>query len=398
MLIVTLDIIASMNSEFDPGLENLRGKLLLRRINDRASAQGRLVTFGNRQYLNFSSNDYLALANHASLKASAIAALDKFGTGGGASRVLGGGCLLHGELENKLAALKGTGEALLFGSGYCANTGILPAISRAGDALFSDELNHASLIDGCRLSRAVTHVYRHGDPTHLEGLLRDAPARRKIVVTDTVFSMDGDIAPLRDIYGLCVRYGALLYIDDAHGTGVLGPDTPVPGTGALGHFDIKDDERIIQMGTCSKALGSHGAFVAGDSKTIQWIVNTARSLLFSTALPAHAVSATLKALEILSAPEGILMLKQLWSNQRRLLGDLKDLGLDTGGSETPIIPVLMDSVASALDLSEHLYTQGIYAPAIRPPTVKRPRIRFTVTAAHTGEDIERLTHTIRKRL
>lgn len=369
-------------------MESLRKNSLLRALRDRASPQGASIAIGGREYLNFASNDYLGLAAHPRLVQAARAAIERYGAGAGASRLLAGGCPLHGELEAALARLKGTEAALLFNSGYSANTGMLPALARAGDAIFSDELNHASIIDGCRLSGAETFVYRHGEAAHLAELLGKARGKRKIVATDTVFSMDGDIAPLKEIFSLCGEHGALLYLDDAHATGVLGG-----GSGALAHFGLSPGPRIVVMGTLSKALGSFGAFAAAEDNTVRWLLNSARSFIFSTALPPAPVAAALEALRVLG--EGGGLLERLWENRRMLQASLEGLGLDTGQSETPIVPVLLGEPGEALALSGRLLERGIYAPAIRPPAVRRPRLRLTVTAAHRREDVERLADALR---
>lgn len=375
-------------SVFESGLDKLAQCSLVRKITDRASSQGPRIVMGNREYLNFASNDYLGLASHPEVVGAAKEALERFGAGSGASRLLAGGCTLHGELESRTAGLKGTEAALVMGSGYAANTGILPAIAAPGDVILSDELNHASVVDGCRLSRAETIVYRHGDVEHLEALLRGRQGGRRLVATDTVFSMDGDIAPLKDICRLTKDYGAILYLDDAHATGVLGG-----GKGALEHFGLEPEPWIIEMGTFSKALGSFGAFAAAERNTIDWLINTARSFMFSTALPPPAVAASLKALDILQREAGLL--ERLWTNRARLARELKAMGFDTGRSETPIIPLTMKDVREALALSARLFEKGIYAPAIRPPTVKEPRIRLTVTASQSREDLDRLVEALR---
>lgn len=356
---------------------------LLREVHDRASAMGRSITVDGRELLNFASNDYLGLASDDRLKHAASKAIMLFGTGAGASRLLAGGTRLHDELETNLASFKHTPSALVFNSGYAANTGALPSLAQAGDAIFSDELNHASLIDGCRLSEAAKYIYHHKDLTHLAHFLEVSTANRKVVATDSVFSMDGSIAPLPELYNLCQKHGAVLYIDDAHGTGVLGE-----GSGALGHFNMEPVPGIIQMGTLSKALGSFGAFIASDRNVTGWLVNSARSLIYSTALPPAAVAASMAALKIIRSDDS--RLKALWANRRRLLDGLGSLGLDTGRSETPIVPVMLGSVKEALALSSRLREKGIYAPAIRPPTVKEPRLRLTVTASHRAEDIDLL--------
>ncbi|MDP2752792.1 MAG: 8-amino-7-oxononanoate synthase [Nitrospirota bacterium] len=370
-------------------LKILKENRLFREIKDRASPQGSKIKLGGREYVNFSSNDYLGLANHPYIINKVKKALDEYGSGSGASRLLSGGSILHKELEDKTAQFKETESALVFNSGYAANSGIIPAITDKDDMIFSDELNHASIIDGCRLSKAKTVIYRHKDLSHLEDLIRKEDAKNKIVITDTVFSMDGDIAPLAGIYDICKKNNAILYIDDAHGTGVLGN-----GRGTLSHFNIKPEPWVIQMGTFSKALGSFGAFVTGNREVIEWIQNTARSFIFSTALPSCVIAASIAALELIKNDSELI--KKLWKNRDRAASDIKDSGYDIMGSETPIIPLKTGKVEDTLRISRHLYKKGIFAPAIRPPTVIEPRIRITVTASHTNNDIERLIMTLRE--
>ena len=375
---------------FSESLIRLKEKNLMREIKNRNSPQGSRILIDGENYINFSSNDYLGLANHPHVIESAQKVIATFGFGSGASRLLCGGSILHDELEKKTAEFKETESALIFNSGYSANTGIIPAIADEGDVIFSDGLNHASIVDGCRLSKAKKIIYRHKDIGHLSELIKKENTARKIVITDSVFSMDGDIAPLKEIYDLCVTLNYslstpnfLLYIDDAHGTGVLGS-----GKGALAHFGIKPEPWIIQMGTFSKALGSFGAFAAGSKSTIEWLLNTARSFIFSTALPSCAAAASIAALEVIEREPDIL--NKLWSNREQAVHGIIKLGYDIMGSETPITPVRTGTVEEALRISRHLMKNGIFAPAIRPPSVKEPRIRITVTAAHTAEDIESL--------
>ncbi|HXX53919.1 MAG TPA: 8-amino-7-oxononanoate synthase [Thermodesulfovibrionales bacterium] len=375
---------------FREKLEELRLNNLSRTIRDRMSTQGPVIRMDDRELINFASNDYLGLANHPEVRESATNSVDTFGFGGGASRLLGGGTVLHGNLEEQVARFKGTEAALALSSGYSANTGIIPTLAAEGDMLLSDERNHASIIDGCKLSRAETLVYRHRDVHHLEELIVSSPrcaGRRYVVVTDTVFSMDGDVAPLYKLCEICVKHGALLYLDDAHGTGVLGG-----GKGALAHFDILPEPWIIQMGTFSKAMGSYGAFVAGSREAIDWITNTSRSLIFSTALPSCVAAASSKAIDLVqSTPQ---LLYRLWDNRNLAFALLKGKGYDTGESETPIIPLKVNHIEDALHLAQRLYEAGIYVPAIRPPTVKEPRLRITVTAAHSKEQIESLVEAL----
>ncbi len=382
---------------FRAELEILREHNLLRELRDRESRQGPVILFHNKPYVNFASNDYLGLSSHPYLIERTKQALDSFGFGAGASRLLGGGTFLHRELERKVAFFKETESALVFNSGYAANTGLIPALAGEDTAIFSDELNHASIVDGCRLSKAAVFVFRHRDISHLEELIKKSAAQKNIIITDTIFSMDGEIAPLRDLHDLCRRYtrnlpshnSLLLYLDEAHSTGVLGT-----GKGALNHFSLKPEPWIIQMGTFSKALGSFGAFAAGTKGIIQWAENTARSFIYSTALPSCVVAASLASFDIIANDSSLL--KKLWANREKTVRGIQACGYDTGQSDTPIIPIMTGTVENTLRVSGRLFENGIYAPAIRPPTVREPRIRVTVTAAHTDEHIERLIEALRK--
>jgi 8-amino-7-oxononanoate synthase len=374
---------------FSEKIEALKAKKLFRELQDRRSPQGTRIVFDGREYINFSSNDYLGLANHPFIIERVKQALDSYGFGAGASRLLGGGSSLHNDLEARVAQFKKTEAALAFNSGYAANTGIIPSVADENTILLSDELNHASIIDGCRLSSAKTFVYAHKDIAHIESLLQKETAKRTVIITDSIFSMDGDIAPLNDLYTLCRNYNALLYVDDAHATGVIGG-----GKGSLAHFTINPEPWIIQMGTFSKAFGSLGAFLAGSEDIVQWASNNARSFVYSTALPACVIAASLAALELVENRTEFLT--QLWTNREKLARGITGLGYDTMGSETPIIPIRTGSVENTLRISEHLRRNGIFAPAIRPPTVKESRIRINITAAHTDEDIEQFVEALKK--
>ena len=367
-------------------LQSLSEKYLLRQIRDKEGViknSSRIILDG-KEYINFSSNDYLGLSNNQILIDSAKKAIDEFGVGTAASRLLSGGTTLHKELERTLSDFKNTESALILNSGYIANSSI-SVIAEEGDIIFSDELNHASLIDSCRLSKAKRVIYKHCDIDHLSNLLKKESGRKKIIVTDSIFSMDGDIAPLRDIYNICqqLKDEIILYIDDAHGTGVLGS-----GKGALAHFNINPEPWIIQMVTFSKALGSYGAAIAADKIIIDYLINSMRGFIFSTALPPYIVAVTLKALEIIEKDDTLI--NRLWANRDRAIKKIKSLGFETLNSESPIIPIVIGDIKDTLRLSKYLIDNRIYAPAIRPPTVKVPRIRITVTAAHSEEDIDML--------
>jgi len=309
--------------------------------------------------------------------------MERYGFGSGASRLVSGNTEMHEELERRIAVFKGAESAILFNSGYAANTGIIPAVAGAGDLVLSDQLNHASIIDGCRLSRARTEVFRHRDMDHLETLLRsNTTAPRKLIITDGVFSMDGDIAPLPDLVRLAERYHAILMVDDAHATGVLGGH----GRGTAEHFGLKDRVHI-QMGTLGKALGSFGAYVAGARDIVRYLLNTCRSYLFSTSLPPAVCAASIASLDVLEAEPW--RREKLWNNRNRLAHGLASLGVSFTPSVTPIFPLLVGSSDQALQASRRAFAQGMFATAIRPPTVPdgSARLRATVMATHSEKDI-----------
>ncbi len=369
-------------------LETLRRDNLLRIIEDRDSGQGRIIKRGGRELLNFSSNDYLGLASANTYRNRTGKVLHG---GAGASRLLSGGTAEHARLEQEIALWKGTETSLLFTSGYAANTGAVPALSDEETVIFSDELNHASIIDGCRLSRAEKTIYRHLDMAHLRAALSKTGCRKKIIVTESVFSMDGDIAPIDELAEIASRHEALLYIDDAHATGVLGG-----GKGSLAEFNISRQSFIIEMGTLSKAAGSIGGFIASTRLVREFLVNRARSLIYTTALPVHAVTTSIENIRMIRETPDLI--RRLWRNREHLYSGLRDMNLDTGRSRTPIIPLILKDNSSALRLSEFLSSRGIYAPAIRYPTVRSPRLRITVTAGHQEDDLETLLSRLREAL
>ena len=382
--------------EFNDELNCLKKQNRLRKPVCINSSRGSKIVIDGHTYTDFSSNDYLNLSEHPDIIRAASNALKKMTLGSGASRLLSGTYNSHERLEKRIANFKNTKAALLFNTGYAANTGIIPALTDNETLVFSDELNHASLIDGIRLSRAGMKVYRHGDMEHLESLLKKSHAhnkvKRRMIITDTVFSMDGDIAPLKEIVLLCEKYDALLMIDDAHATGILGEN----GRGGLEHFGIRSDS-IIQMGTLSKAMGCYGGFVAGSREMVDLVTNKARSFIYSTSLPPALCEAGVKAIDIIDHRSKGLR-KRLWKNRERLFERLKGLGFETLDSETPIIPVMAGSADNALKLAKRLYRNKIFVPAIRPPTVPegKCRLRFSVTAGHTNDDIDHVLECLEK--
>ncbi len=369
---------------FDDYLHRLDAQSLRRRLRPIGSGTGPVISLEGRPVILLASNDYLGLATHPRLKQAAIQATEHFGTGAGAARLISGTLPPHEELETALAKFKGTDAALLFGSGYLANIGLIPALIGPGGLILADRLCHASLLDGCRLSGAGVRVYRHRDGEHLRSLLsKRRTARPTLIVTDGVFSMDGDLAPLPALADLAEEFSATLYIDDAHGTGILGAN----GRGTVEHFEL--EARIpFHMGTLGKALGTSGAYVVGTTAAVQYFLNRARSFLFTTAPPPATAAATVAALQILqSEPERRV---RLWDNRQYLYTGLQRMGFRLCDSQSPIMPVIVGDPSLALALAEQLLRQGVYAPAIRPPTVPKEtsRIRVTVTSEHTRAHLD----------
>jgi glycine C-acetyltransferase/8-amino-7-oxononanoate synthase len=308
----------------------------------------------------------------------------RWGAGAGASRLISGNMPPHGELEQRLAAFEGYESALLFGSGYLANTGTIAALAGRGEVVFSDELNHASIIDGCRLSPADTFVYRHGDAEHLAWGLRQAGDRAALIVTDGVFSMDGDVAPLPDLFELARRHRCRLMVDEAHATGVLGPG----GRGSVAAAGLSGEVDVV-VGTLGKALGSYGAYACASAELVEYLLNAARSFVFSTAPPPAAAAAALEALSLLEAhPERV---ERVAANATTLREALGAEGLSVGGSATQIVPLAVGDAELTMSLSERLLQAGVFAQGIRPPTVPEgtSRLRFSVTATHRRTELER---------
>ena len=358
-------------------LEALSARGLRRHLEPLDSPQGPVVRVGDEALVNFASNDYLGLAASSTVRAAALAAVERYGVGTGASRLVVGDTAAHHRLEARLAAFERAEAVRLFNSGYAANTGILPALVGPGDAVFSDALNHASLVDGCRLSRAHVHVYPHADVEALARALAETPARRKLVVTDTVFSMDGDVAPLRDIVAACRAHGAALMVDEAHATGVLG----ARGAGLCDELGL-EAAVDLRMGTLSKSLGVMGAYVATSRAVADLLVSRARPFVFSTALPAHLCAAAEAAVD---AVEGDPTLRErLWRNIRRFADGLRVLGV-RAEPRSAVFPIILGAPERALDAARRLRQAGVLVKAIRPPTVPEgtSRLRFCLSAAHT---------------
>ena len=372
----------------------LKERHLYRALRVMSSAQGPIVSVDEKRLISLSSNDYLGLTHHPRLRDAALAAVRDFGVGSGAVRTIAGTMSMHEALEAELAEFKGTPAVLTFQSGFTANTGVIPTITGETDLIVSDSLNHASIIDGMRLSKAPRKVYPHADVEALNGVLAEAiengrdgsgePYRSILVVTDGVFSMDGDIAPLPGIVEAAEAVGAAVFVDDAHASGVLGRD----GRGSVDHFGLHG-RVAIQVGTLSKAVGALGGYVAGSVALREILTQRARPFLFSTSHPPAVVAACREAIKVMQEePE---LLERLWTNTRRFKSELGRLGFDTGRSETPITPVIMGDPETAMRFSDQLMGEGVFAQPVVYPTVALDlaRIRTIVTAAHTDEQLDR---------
>jgi 8-amino-7-oxononanoate synthase len=371
-------------------LRDLSKSHLNRHLQAYPEAGGKIRIEG-RTYLNFSSNDYLNLARHPDVVAKAAEALQTTGCGATASRLVTGTLALHDELEQKLARHKGYPCALLFGSGFLANVGTIPALMGKNDHVFADKLVHASIVDAITLSRANLYRFRHNDVEHLNELLKGktTTSGRKLIVTESVFSMDGDLGPLQDIAHVAERHGAMVMVDEAHATGVFGPR----GSGLVREWGLESSVNI-SLGTLSKAFGGYGGFVACSEPVRAFLINHARSLIYSTALPPPVVAAALGALQVIEASCDLGA--QLLGNAAAFRNRLEEAGLNTGNSASQIIPVMVGENSKALAISQKLREHGIIAVAIRPPTVPRgtARIRLSVTLAHTKEDLENVGQVI----
>lgn len=375
----------------DAQLEALAGESRLRRRRTLQSPCAPVVTVDGAPRINFAANDYLGLANHPRLVETARDAASRWGVGAGASHLVSGHMEPHAAMEAALAHFVGMPRALAFNTGYMANLGLVTALAGRGDAVFADKLNHASLIDAQQLSRAEVKRYPHSDTDALARLLDTTPARHRFIITDAVFSMDGDIAPLPRLLELAHRHDALLLVDDAHGFGVLGEC----GRGSLSHFGL-DDPRIVYMGTLGKAAGVHGAFVAGHATLIEWLLQTARSGIFTTAAPPLLAACVSESVKLIAAGEHLRA--TLRGHVARLTAGLAGTRWQLLPSQTAIQPIVVGDNAEALRVAEALWARGIWAPAIRPPTVPAgtARLRISLSAGHTTDHVEALLAALRE--
>jgi 8-amino-7-oxononanoate synthase len=369
-------------TDIETALSDIRDRGLYRRMRMISGPQGPRVLLDGRPVLLLCSNNYLGLADHPRVREAAAEAAMRYGAGAGASRLVSGNMRIHRRLEERLADFKGYRSALLFGSGFLANTGVVQALARPGEVVFSDALNHASIVDGCRLAGAETFVYDHADVDHLAWGLREAEGRGSLIVTDGVFSMDGDVAPLTDIVEIARRHDARVMVDDAHGTGTIGP----AGRGSVAAAGLEDEVDVL-VGTLGKSLGSYGAYVCCDRSMAKYLVNTARTLIFSTALGPPQVAAAMAALELLR--EEPRRVERLQRNARVLRETLAEQGLPTADGDTPIVPAIVGDADTAVATSERALERGVFAQAIRPPTVPdgSSRLRLTVMASHTKAEL-----------
>lgn len=378
-------------SQLRADLADRAGKSLIRRRRTLDTPCGPHAVVDGRQMLSFCSNDYLGLAAHPTLSAAIAEGAARWGAGAGASHLVSGHYAVHERLEARLAEFTGCERALVFSTGYMVNMGIAAALLGRGDAIFADRLNHASLVDGALLSRAEHHRYAHGDTAALSRLLAGSTARRKLIVTDSVFSMDGDIAPLAELLALAEAHDAWLLVDDAHGFGVLGPQ----GRGALAAAGLAH-WRLLLVGTLGKAAGLSGAFVAGHADVIEWLMQTMRTYIFTTGAPPALAHALLTAIDLIE--RGDALRATLAAHQQQLRGTLRLVHWQRMPSTTPIQPVKIGDNAAAVAAAAALWDDGLWVPAIRPPTVPpgTARLRISLSAAHTGHDISRLTNALHR--
>lgn len=363
---------------------------LYRNLTAVENAQDTHIKIEGKTYLSFCSNNYLGLASHPSVVAAVKDAVELYGWGAGASRLVSGNMTLHETLENEISKFKKKDAAIVFPTGYMANLGVITSLVSNGDLVICDKLNHASIIDGCRLSGADFRVYAHCNMEKLENILKkSAKYNCKLIITDSVFSMDGDLAPIPDLVKIAANYNAMLMVDEAHGTGVFGEN----GIGVVEHYDLGNEVYVV-MGTLSKAIGSLGGYVSGDIDLISYLRNKARTFMYTTALPPAVCAASIAGIKLIQGDPSMRV--SLWNNVRFIKDKLNSLNINTISSESQIIPILIGDAKKAVKVSKLLYDNGILIPAIRPPTVpaNSSRLRMTVMSSHTKQDLERLSQTL----
>ena len=377
---------------WEADLQKIAREHLLREISVLGSPTGPFMSLDGQKTLQFASNNYLGLANHPQLKLAAQEAIEEFGVGAGASRLISGTSSPHHTLELALADFTNSEAALTFSSGYATNLGIIPQLTKHGGLILADRLCHASIIDACRLSRATLRVFRHNDLEHVQALLAKRPINQPtLLITEGVFSMDGDLAPLTQLVSLAEEFEALLLVDDAHGTGVMGST----GRGSLEYWEI-ESANVFHMGTLSKALGTSGGFMTGTKDFIAYLINTSRSFIYSTAPPPAMAAAAQAAIHLMQQePE---RRTRLWENREKMHQGLTSMGYQLTKTESPILPILVKDTELATKMSRLLREKGMYIPAIRPPTVPKntSRLRITVTAEHSPEQIDSALNAIKQ--
>lgn len=387
-------------------LKSLKESGLIREFKTISAIKGSRVKIDGKWYISFCTNDYLGLSQHPAVIKAAQKAIKDIGWGSGASRLMAGTFTYHAELEKEIARFKNSEDALIFTSGYAVNLGVITTLITENDIIFCDQLNHASLVDASRLTKAKLNIYRHRDVKHLEELLRRACSRvqefkssrvhatrqhinsstyKLFIVTDAIFSMDGDATPLNDIVRLAKKYKAIIILDEAHSTGILGKN----GRGLAEHLGL-EKKVDVSIGTMSKAVGGIGGFVTGDTDLISYLKSKSRPFIFTTALPPAACAANTEALRIIRQDKALR--RKLWDNTNYVKTQLKKYGFDFRGSETPIIPIMVGDAKKTLEVSQYLWKNGLFIPAIRPPTVPigESRLRITITAMHTKKELDLL--------
>ena len=383
-----MDCLEWINDE----LKQVHDKELFRTLTELQTGQSPEITIGGKEYILLASNSYLGLSVDPRVIQAAEEAVRKYGTGSGGSRLVSGSSDLHRELEEKIASFKNTESAILFSSGYLANIGTISSMVGPDDFVYSDELNHASIIDGCRLSKAGLRIYGHLNYDELDSLLAgDSSSGKKLVVTDTVFSMDGDLADLKILAEICDKHGAMLMVDEAHATGVLGER----GSGATEHFNVEERVPVV-MGTLSKAVGSLGGYIAGSQNLIDFVRNRVRSYIFDTSLPAPSLAASLKSIEIIETEKE--RREHLWKIVNIFKAGLSELGYDVIPSNSAIVPILTGDPGPTLEIASKLREEGVFTPAVRPPSVApgKCRVRSSLMSSHTVDHIERALDAFKK--